>query len=237
MTVPWFKRPINPSKWDDEFEGDRIHPKWTQIENVATDPAVEESTINIVNNNNALQLQNIHRFKASWIYRQPAGQGVISNVQGYYQEISDFPNECFILMRGGRSIRRASAVDGDSEISLRITDEGSNYILIMWDCSGSIVEPLFARSTASLGYLNLGLLRNYFGFAEPAEYLGIQKMNNTYHGWFASSGGNWTHMGSFTHTVALPRLWLTFANVNAGSPGTSPLGVDFLRVYPGIFPL
>lgn len=231
MTMPWLRRPVNPSKWDDEFEGDRIHPKWTKIS--SADPAVEESTINWTNNNNTAQLQNIHRHKASWLYRQPAGQGVVDNTQGYYQDASDFPTECFVMVRGGRGIRRASAVDGDSEISMRLTDEGSNYVLIMWDCSTNIVEPLFARSTTALGYLNLGLLRNYFGFAEPAEYMGIQKLNNTYHGFFASSAGNWVHMGSFTHTVPLPRLWLTFGNVNAGSPGTTPLGVDFVRVYPG----
>ncbi len=233
MTAKWLiKRPANPSKWDDEFEGARIHPKWSRY--VTADPAMEEHTINAIDGSASQQWQNIHRFKRSWIYRQPAGQGVIDNGQGYTQDCPDLPEECFIYMRGGRSNRRGTAADGDCEIALRLLMQNNDYALIMWDSASSIVSPLHARSVASAGgYANIGLVRNFLSIAESVEYLGLQRLGFTYHAWAASSSGNWLWINSYTH-VSTPSYFLfAMGNTQTATPGTATQGVDFFRVIPG----
>ncbi len=117
-----------------------------------------------------------------------------------------------------------------------LADNLTDYCLIMWDSFASIVSPLFARAAPTsqgLAYLNLGILRNYFTFGEPAEYIAMQKRNNTWDGWAASSAGNWVHLGSFTHTVPLTRVNLTMGNITLADPGATIAGIDFFRVYEG----
>lgn len=235
MTMPaWNKRPKNPSKWDDEFEADRMHPKWF-MPHVTTIPPLEEHVLDPHQTTGSDNWENAHRHKVGWWCRQ--GISTASNLQGYTQDISDLPDECTIIFRGGRGMRRALAVDGDSEIMVRISDDiYSNYVLIMWDSFTSIYSPLFARSSPSqgLGYLNIGLVRNYFSYGEPVEYMAVTKAGLRWDGWAASSGGHWLWLGSHTHILTMTRMTVTFNNGTTSAPGNSLGGLDFVRVLPGL---
>lgn len=120
---------------------------------------------------------------------------------------------------------------------IRISNDALNdYVLIMWDSFGSIFSPLFARNSPSqgLGYLNLGLVRNYFGFGEPAEYLAVTKRGMRWDGWCGSSGGNWVHLGGHDQIIPMTKVNITFNNDTTATPGTGLAGLDFFRVLPGL---
>lgn len=228
----WNKRPKNPTIWDDEFETDLMHPKWVPMSPPQTLDPIAEYPLDPHTSSGGDNWENVHRHKTGWWCRQ--GGAIGNNVQGYSLDISQIPSECVLFMRGGRGVRRASAIDADCEIMARISDDAfSNYVLVMWDSFANIYSPLFARNTPGLGYLNIGLLRNYFGFGEPIEYLAAQKMGGAWSGYGASRGGNWVYLGGFTHTVPITKISITFNNDTTAAPGTGLAGLDFFRVIPG----
>lgn len=149
-------------------------------------------------------------------------------------DISGLPTDCFIYMRTSVSERRASMTDGDGELFFRFFDPLlTSHILVGDDGFASIRGALFARAAPAVAYANLGLIRNYFGEAYPIEYIGVQKVGLTWHGWVAPASGNWVWMGSYTHLVPLTEMWLCFNNQTSATPGNMILGVDFVRVISG----
>lgn len=231
----WNKRPRNPSRWDDEFESDLMHPKWVPILPPQTIAPLQEYPLDPHTNSTGDNWENVHRHKNSWWCRQSGVFG--NNVQGYQQDISDVPDECVFFTRGGRGIRRSTAAEGDCEIMFRFhTDSFDEYVIVMWDCFGTpTVEVLFARLSTPQGvsYLNVGLIRPFTSFGEPIEYLAMHKLGRLWTGWCASRGGNWVQLGSFTPTNTLTKISITFNNATAASPGTGLVGIDFFRVIPG----
>lgn len=230
MTARWLlDRPETPSIWDDEFDSDVIDSKWTLLGPNAY------SSVNYIDPYSTVtvgdEVQSLNRQRRSWWMFQPIGTG--GNNRGIVQTVS-LPSECFIYLRGCINTRRSAAFDNDGEIALRLsTSDGTSHVLCMMDSFGSVSGALFARQTPALGYFNISLMRNWLGKAYPLEYLGIQKINDTYHGWIAPCSGHWVWMGTFTHSVALTDLRINVGNSQTTAPGNLVVGIDFIRVISG----
>jgi hypothetical protein len=228
MSAPWLKRrPTSPSQWDDEFESTALDPKWTRVGVFSQVSSLDPFDVT----NSATHFESMNRHRRSWLMVQP---GIVAAAtQGYEQDLSTLPSECFIWARVSANTR-GSVVDGDGEIFLRLynTTTPAVAVLVNLDAFTNIRQSLFIDQLS--GSTNRGRIQNYRAEGFPIEYVGIQKLTNTYHGWVAPASGNWVWMNSAGPAgVALDRVRLAVNNAVVTSPGRMIVGVDFFRVLAG----
>lgn len=237
MSAPWLEaKPNVPSQWDDEFESLSLDPKWTRVGTAVTAIAATSlDPFNTAFGGGTQSIESIHSARRSWLMGQSSTTIGFDN--GYEQDLSGLPTDCFLWWRASANGRRASMADNDSETFVMLyntaTGFAQNRAVIIFDSFTSIRQGLFNRAINGGATVNLGLLRNYLGEGYPLEYMGIQQLGLTYHGWMAPESGNWVWMGSATFTVPLDRMIIGFNNASVAAPGRSIGGFDFFRVLLG----
>lgn len=241
-SAPWLvAKPAAPSVWDDEFEADGLDPKWTRISggNVyATTPdSVLDPYASFTVGNHK---ESINRNRRGWYFRQAtAGYGAGSYsiaTEGIKQTLTGLPANAFLYMRATRGERRTPVLDGDGEVNLHPFNAASpnDAITINLDSFGSQTGCVFGRHTAAVPNFTLvGETVNYMGRAHVIEFVGLQKIALTWHGWVGTSAGNWIHLGSYAHAVAMDSVLIAFNNQSATAPGNLVGGVDYFRVIAG----
>lgn len=236
MSAPWLiKKPTSPTQWDDEFEASALASKWTAVGAGATFLQVAgylDPYLTSVGTTHRYSLDH----RKSWLTVQPYNQGD-SSVHGWEQDLSGMPTNCFMWIRQSTNIRRSAITDGDGQIGLRVYQNSSpstNHFEIRVDTFGNIESVLTARNLNSGGTTNLGLIRNYFGESSPAEYLGLQKIGATWHGWAATAAGNWVWLSSQTFGADnFDRVRLYVSNATVNTPGACIVGADYFRLLSG----
>jgi hypothetical protein len=232
-TCPWLTvKPAVPSVWDDEFESFELDAKWTRqviapalgFESVARiDPFILASGLH--------HIESLNRHRPSWLMVQPINGN--NTLHGYDQIGVTLPNEAFFYARVSTSSRLATTSDGDGEVGFRLynTSVGtSDYIQVFLDSSALTRSCMMARAVGGV-FTIMGLARNYSGEAQPIEYLGLQKIGTTFHGWCATASGNWMWLGTHTLATAMyDRIHLLALNSLSSAPGRMIVGFDFFRV-------
>ncbi len=241
MSAPWLiKKPTSPSQWDDEFDTSDIQSKWSMT-NQAGGSFIAVDTLDPNNTSAETHHRYSHnKYRPSWLMVQPAVRAVSSSptLNGFQQSLVGLPTDCFMYARVRRSERMGAISNGDGEIAMRIASaDSSDYFLLWFDVSTNIDEGMVSRNVSN-AFTNMGIVRNYFGRNNPLEYLGIQKIGNTFHGWLGTSGGNWVWGGSNTWgSNPFVTVNLEFNCVSSSSPGRMIVGYDFFRVFTGRGPL
>lgn len=231
MNAPWLvKPPPTPSQWDDEFEATSLASKWTPFgtwtQTLPLDPYFITS--------DSIYRYNIHSERKSWLMVQPA---IPQAFEGLTQSLVGLPTNCFLLARVSVNVRSTTITDGDGEFFLRVFNgaagAGPNSMLLGFDTFGSILEGFLRETFNSVG-TNLGLVRTYFNDPFPLEYVGLQKIGSTWHGWVGTASGHWVWLGSRVFASDnFDTVILAFNNQVVTSPGRMLVGCDYFRVISG----
>lgn len=227
MTASWLiEKPSAPTQWDDEFEGTSLDPKWTRIGTFSSVAALDP----LDTTSGTTHFESLNSHRKSWLMAQAAPSNT-THTEGYEQNISALPSECFIWCRTSISTRRTTNSSGDGQSSLCLYDSvtGINQNRLIGGFTGSGRSLGFISVVAGVS-TNLGVVGDFLGESCPIEYMGIQKLTNTYHCWVSTFSGNWIWAGSATFAVGLDRARLSFANNSNASPGRLISGFDFFRV-------
>jgi hypothetical protein len=111
------------------------------------------------------------------------------------------------------------------------TPDPDNRIQIsLNESDATTVQAEFFKEEANV-LTTINVTTDLLGQGQPLEYIGIQKLGTTYHGWVATANGTWIYMG---FTVwgggTVDRLFFTVTNNDNSNPANKVTGFDFVRV-------
>lgn len=142
----------------------------------------------------------------------------------------------FVWMRGWsmRKTTVAGASNNDGACGFRMTSTSggvpttTDFVgIFVVETDAGAVDVEFQKAEGGV-VTSLATLTQ--GDPNAMEYVGIQKLGSVYHGWCASSTGQWRWLGSTTYAgAAIDRIGIVIANVTTTNPGNEIVGVDFIR--------
>lgn len=210
---------------DDEFTGNVLSGDWTVT------PAADTATIDPYAAPATGPRIQLNR-RRSWLQMQPE-----DGTNCYVGKAITLPTNFAVWARMTQNYRDGalnandilSGIGFSADVSGTAND--SVTILLAESDAGEVEVQFDKRESTSITVINelphpgLGAEGMYY------EYVGIQKIGTTYHGWVGSSNGNWYHMGSSVFAGGtLDNIVLIAGGTSTGlAPGTPIVGWDFVR--------
>jgi hypothetical protein len=223
--------PINPSPYDDEFDGVSLDSAWTRGGGPFDDVNPIDPSAAITTGLGSRSSHNSYR--KSWYMVQPQ---VGTATTGITKPIS-FASECFIWARMSFTHRVAAQTNGDGNIALSFTI-GYSFIprlsLFLNESDANTIQMQMDDDVTG----GVALSNNVGGAGTVAvgqvvHTVGLQKLGTTYHTWGLSAAGNWLHMTSAVNAAVFTHATFSLETENSTAPGNAIYGFDFFRYKAG----
>lgn len=234
MSNLWFP-PASAHSEDDEFDGGTIDSSWLvrnvtdNVDGSLSSGAVDAYDTTFTSGNVVRANQNGSE-RRSWILFQAP-----SNTKTYYiTKGITVPTNLLMIMRG-RIFQRYTDPTSDGLLGFIIAPDlgggvpsSSDFVTAQMHGPGGVQYCRFLAYTGGTPSA-INTTTDVATEGQALEYMAIHKIATTYHGWVGTSGGNWIYMGSFTHSSTMARIGFTLYNAVSSAPGSSIVGVDFIR--------
>ena len=134
----------------------------------------------------------------------------------YYQSAIESDRHVFLTVKADN----AGKPDNDDGINLALNLQGTGNVKAMYfkNVGGTSLDYTASSDVDAQG--------------QALEYMAIQKIGTTYHGWVGTAGGNWIWMGKHeSFTATMEHVTFLFYTVSNDKPAVAVFGIDFIRFY------
>jgi hypothetical protein len=233
--APWSlaTAPATAHAWDVEFDSGSLPSGWAIDTGNSVGAPDVYSTLTTADKFR----HSLNTWRPSWLMFQP------TNTQALIYPVGrgslTFPSNIFVWARLSVMAKRGTVVattNNQASLGLQLSADGTTTNSTrIW-----INETETGGFTAQFDVVNAGVITAtndlaVIGTASTQdrihhyEYVGIQKLGTTYHGWLFTDAGNPFYMGSGTMATSLGHAQIICSDGGTSSPGSALMGVDFIR--------
>ncbi len=220
--------PASPHSWDVEFDSDTLPSGWT----IDTANSVGDIDLYATLSTAGKIRHSLDSFRPGWLMFQINNGGVFKSI--VERTGLTLPTNLFIYSRISYSAKRGSTLattNNQGNISLGLNDGTANNTIVLHinesDTSG--YEAQFEETDATVFTAVNTLRTDSNENIHMYEYMGIQKLGTTYHGWLGASNGTYFYMGSHTVAASMTVVAVRAADASSAGPGSTLMGTDFIR--------
>lgn len=232
-------RPVYPHPDDEEFEATKLGSEWYNYSRSGSvygtfDYGSVDTYDTAFTSGNTVRVNVNGRTRPSWMIAQAP-----QNRTMYIAKSISLPTNVVIVSRakfnnyyGGIT----SATDCNLVLQLCDDDTGDpdfqNRVLMQLN-QGQANETRAVYAAQSGGSWLPGVYEtsDVDQEGQALEYMAIQKIGTTYHGWVGTASGNWIWMDDYTYTGTIGHIGFQLHTNTNSKPAPIIFGVDFLRFY------
>lgn len=107
-------------------------------------------------------------------------------------------------------------------------DPNNRVNMYLNDINSNTIRSIFFKTSGGVD-TDLQGTTNTQQQGQALEYVAIQKLGTTYHGWVGTAAGNWIWLGSFTQSTTMAHVGVFMSNATVDKPAVGCFGVDFIR--------